>query len=365
MSQAKKILVAPLGWGLGHATRCVPIIEELRQQGVEVLLASDGRALVLLKQAFPNLKCFELPSYQVEYRSENMVWNIAWQLPKIMRAILKEHRVLKSLVENHKIDGVISDNRFGFFLSKIPCVFITHQVNIQLPFFGIKWVTNCFNHLMINQFDECWIPDRKSEKNLSGDLSHHVRSFSLKKKMRYLGALTRFKPTQQSTEKIKYNAIAVLSGPEPQRTRLEEAIIAQANLRSDSILIVQGKPEFGNSTPVFSKKNHVEIVPSLSTIELNQEMANSEVFIGRSGYSSIMDLARLRMPALLIPTPGQTEQEYLASKFTKEKIFFSQKQSELNLETGIREAKKRSGLQGEFFDENAVTTAVASFLQAC
>jgi UDP:flavonoid glycosyltransferase YjiC (YdhE family) len=342
----------------------MPIIEELRRQGAEVLLASDGGALVLLRQAFPRLEWAELPGYQVEYRSENMVWSMAGQAPKILWSIWQEHKVLKKLVDEHAIDGIISDNRFGCFSHKKPSVFITHQINIQLPF-GLKSVVNFFNQLIIKQFNECWVPDLAGENNLSGELSHRVSSRSLRKKMRYLGALTRFDAIERPDEEPIYEAIAVLSGPEPQRTRLEKALIAQANSIPGNMLIVQGKPGQQSSLPVLSPKNKLEIVASLPTEALSQALEKAAVFIGRSGYSTIMDLARLRMPALLIPTPGQTEQEYLAAKFMGEGVFFSQKQSELDIKTGMLEAKKMTGLDDRFFDEKAVAAAVSSLLRAC
>ena len=103
----------------------------------------------------------------------------------------------------------------------------------------------------------------------------------------------------------------------------------------------------------------------MASTALNEAILESGVFIGRSGYSTVMDLARLGKPALLIPTPGQTEQEYLANKFLRENVFYCQKQSELNLEEGVREAKKRTGLQSNYFDKRALEDAVAAFLKAC
>ncbi|MBK9013450.1 MAG: glycosyltransferase [Saprospiraceae bacterium] len=361
MSQPKKILVAPLGWGLGHATRCIPIVRELQSQGATVVLASDGRALALLRQEFPQLESFELPSYNVEYRNNQMAWNMAWQLPKILRAIWREHQAVRQLSIRHGIDGIISDSRFGGFFSKKHCVFLTHQVNIQAPFLLVKNVVNFFNRLIINQFDECWIPDVPTTPNLSGGLSHPIKP-SLKKKAKYIGALSRMVTGEMKVE--RYDAIAVLSGPEPQRTKLEKALIEQAGSISARFLIVQGRPELLGGTPIAPKKN-IEIVPSMTAEALNQAILESGVFIGRSGYSTVMDLARLGKPALLIPTPGQTEQECLAAKFLEENIFHCQEQSELHLEQGIIEAKKRSGLRGDFFDEKALSSAIVSFLKAC
>lgn len=361
MSQPKKILVAPLGWGLGHATRSIPVVKELLQQGAKVVLASDGSALALLRQVFPDLVSYELPSYNIKYGSRSMVWNMLWQLPKILRAIWLEHFALRDLIEQHSIDGIISDNRFGCFSSKKRSVFLTHQVNIQIPFFLGEKLINFFNHLMINRFDECWVPDLAASPNLSGGLSHPVKP-QLEKKTKFVGALSQLKAGEIS--RPHYAAIAVLSGPEPQRTRLENALIEQAGQLPGAFLIVRGTPERPVSATDFTPKN-IKIIDSLTGKALQSAILESEVFIGRSGYSTVMDLARLGKPALLIPTPGQTEQEYLAAKFYHENVFFTQKQNELNLASGLGEAKKRSGLQGNFFDEKALENAVSAFLEAC
>ncbi len=353
--------MAPLGWGLGHATRCIPLIRELHRQGAIVVLASDGDALALLRQTFPDLHSFELPGYNVKYKAQSMTWNMAWQLPKIIRAIWLEHRLLRHLVKSQGIDGIISDNRFGCFASKKRSIFLTHQVNIQVPFFLANRAVNYLNHLIVKQFDECWIPDVASIKNLSGELSHPIKP-RLRAKAKYIGALSQLEKSNAATK--RYDAIVVLSGPEPQRTRLEKAIIEQAEHLEGQMLIVQGRPGQQREASALISKN-IEIVASMTGEQLQQAILKSSVFIGRSGYSTVMDLARLGKPALLIPTPGQTEQEYLAAKFLRENVFYTQKQNALNLGVGILEAKKLTGLQGVFFDEKAVENAVATFLAAC
>ncbi len=305
---------------------------------------------------------FELPTYDVQYRSSNMVWNITTQIPKILWAIWQEHWAVKRLATLHGITGVISDNRFGCYISKKRCAFITHQVYIPAPFAWFKKVVNFFNRLIINQFDECWIPDVQGQPNLSGELSHPIHR-RLQNTAKYIGALTRMQLGAPQNE--RYAAIAVLSGPEPQRTNFEKAIINQAGQINGRLLIVQGKPTTQpTSSPAFHLKN-IEIVASMTSTSLNNAILESGVFIGRSGYSTIMDLARLGKPALLVPTPGQTEQEYLAEKFAEENIFFAQMQNALKLSEGIREAKSRTGIQSNFFDEVALKNTIGAFLNNC
>ncbi len=341
MHQTRRILVAPLNWGLGHASRCIPIIRALQQQGADVVLASDGQALELLKNEFPELPAAKLPAYGISYRTENMFRNIAGQLPKIAMAILREHFFIKKIIRDYRLEGIISDNRFGCFSEKIPCVFLTHQLNIHIEQAVLSRLVNFFNRLFISRFDACWVPDVPGEPNLSGDLSHGV----FWKKISYVGALSRMHFFE--TEK-RYDAVVVLSGPEPQRSYLEQAITAQARQLPLRFLIVQGKA--GQATR-FIREGNLEIAPFLGSEALNEAALAGAFYIGRSGYSTIMDLARLGLPALLIPTPGQTEQEYLAKKFFEQGIFLMQEQSALDLKKAIAELPDFRGLDKHFSDE--------------
>jgi uncharacterized protein (TIGR00661 family) len=353
LSQTKRILVAPLNWGLGHATRCIPVIRELQRQGAEVMLASDGRALDLLKSEFPDLFSVEMPAYAINYRTGNMVRNMAGQLPKILRAVYREHLFTQKLIARHRLDGIVSDNRYGCFTKKIPCVFLTHQLNIRTPYPALSRLVNFFNCRFIEKFNVCWVPDVAGEPNLSGKLSHG----GFQKKIRYVGALSRMKFFEATK---KYDVIAVLSGPEPKRSHLERAILEQAARLPQCFLIVQGRTE--RQERFFIEKN-VEAVSFLASEELNEAILASKIFIGRSGYSTIMDLAKLGIPALLVPTPGQTEQEYLAEKFRRQGVFLMQKQGALDLEQAMAELPGFSGLRGDFFDEKLLEKAVCNFLR--
>ncbi|MEL6867345.1 MAG: glycosyltransferase, partial [Bacteroidota bacterium] len=167
-----RVLVAPLNWGLGHATRCIPIIDELLANGFEVSLASDGLALELLKDAYPQLRHYTLPAYAIRYGSANMLWNMAWQWPKILRAIYREHQYLKHLVQQTPFDLIISDNRYGCYHAEIKSVILTHQLRIQLPYPALEQIIAKINKTLIDRFDECWIPDFEVSPGLAGQLSH-------------------------------------------------------------------------------------------------------------------------------------------------------------------------------------------------
>lgn len=335
MNSQKRILIAPLNWGLGHATRCMPIINTLSQLGAEVVIASDGRAAHLLQKEYPHLTHLQLPAYNIRYWSSNMFLNIAPQLPKIQWAMLKEYFKTQKIIKAYNIDAIISDNRFGCFSPKIPSIFLTHQLNIKIPNPLVERLVKWINHFYIKRFDACWIPDIADSKNLGGSLSHGDFSFPIT----YLGVLSRM--SFFNIDK-KYDIAAVLSGPEPQRTILEKKLITQlAQLPYRSIL-VKGKT---NEQENIKYNEHLDIQSFMTANELNDTLLASDLVISRAGYSTIMDLAQLGKKALLIPTPGQTEQEYLAQYFKQSGIFYTQSQEALYLETDIPQALTYNGLK--------------------
>ena len=329
-SKRSTILVAPLNWGLGHTTRCIPIIRCLLKRKVNVLLASDGAALQLLQKEFPQLPSFPLPGYNVRYPYESMTLNMLLQLPKIQRAINQEYKVIQKLVATHHIQIIISDNRFGCYSPKAYTVFMTHQLNIMAPFSFTKKFIAVWNKKTIERFDLCWVPDFEKAPGLAGRLSHPSPISSV----RYIGPLSRIDATV--IEK-KYEAIAVLSGPEPQRSKLEKLILQQAAHLPYRFLIVRGKMEDQNDAQA---NDNITVIGHLTGDDLAKAIASADVVIARSGYTTIMDLVALQKKAILIPTPGQPEQIYLANLFHKQKVFYQQPQNNLDLGKAMKEVSK-------------------------
>ncbi len=354
MNSTKRILVAPLNWGLGHATRCIPIVRELQQQGAEVLLASDGRALQLLCKEFPDLPIIKLPAYDIKYPFSSMILSIGWQLPKIVRAIYLENRAINQLIEKEKIDVIISDNRFGCFSKKVKTVFLTHQLTIKMPLKLLEIPVRWGNFFWIRKFDECWIPDFIGKNNLSGELSAKRNSNT---SVKFIGILSRMK---SGVLKKKYRAIFILSGPEPQRTFLENKILIQLENLAGQFLIIQGKTELAQR--IFIKKN-IEVVSFMTSKELNRVILASEIVVSRSGYSTLMDLTNLQQKAILIPTPGQTEQEYLAERFYEKAIFYYQKQEDLDLKKALKASANFTGFQKNKQNENLLKRAITELLE--
>lgn len=333
MKSKKRILITPLNWGIGHATRCIPIIKKLLTHEFEVIIAASGRSLRLLEYEFPNLQHINLKDYNIKYSNVlPMSISIIFQLPKLFFSIKKEEKTIKSIIESYNIDGVISDNRYGCYSKKIPCVFITHQLQIKSPRFQ-KFIQK-INYHFIQKFTECWVVDDK-QINLAGSLS---KPNILPKKTNYIGVLSRFKKIP--TEK-KYKILAIVSGPEPQRTTIEKKLILELQNIKEKSLIVLGKPE----KKYTKKTNNLTIKSFLDSKALNLAIESAEIIICRSGYSTIMDLKKLGKKAILIPTPGQTEQEYIAERLFKKGICYMQKQKAIDLNLAINESKKYSGFE--------------------
>ncbi|HMO40495.1 MAG TPA: glycosyltransferase [Saprospiraceae bacterium] len=354
---APKILVAILDWGLGHATRCIPLIHTLLAQGATVIPASNGRARALLQAEFPHLTIEQLPAYRIRYAYKNMYFNIGVQMPGIAATIRQEYQALKKLIAQHQINGVISDNRFGCYSPYVPCVFITHQVQIQVPNARLQQIVNTANHHYIHHFSACWIPDLPGEASLSGSLSEHGR---LRIPVRHLGVLSRMQPMEVPAV---HDCAIVLSGPEPQRSRLEDMLIAQAKTLPQRSLVVQGQTEAYRH---WQAADNVEIISFLTGAALNRAMAAARSIVCRSGYSSIMDLAMLGKKAILIPTPGQTEQHYLAQRFHEQRIFYRQWQHQLDLGQALSEHLTFAGLDPVLYQESQhrLTQVVQDFLRS-
>jgi uncharacterized protein (TIGR00661 family) len=349
----KRVLVAPLNWGLGHVTRSIPVIRQLLELGCTVILASDGEAKAMLEHEFPELVCLDLPSYQVTYPAQNMVWGMAKQTPRILRAIWKEQIKVQQIIEKERITHLISDNRYGCRSSRVPSVFITHQLHLRTPHSLVTWFANKMMRYLVRPFDQVWVPDSASlTQNLSGELSHGK---IWHKSVHFIGPLSRMWPAEAPP---KYDLIMVLSGPEPQRTYLESELLGQALNLHLKCLVVRGKPL--ENTHYFTA-NHVEVVSFLTSEALNRAINESTYVVCRSGYSSIMDLAALGKRALLIPTPGQTEQEYLAKNLSEAKILPFQTQGKVDLAAGIEAMTNHHGLL-EFVDRANCLTELANWL---
>lgn len=334
-STQKTILIAPLNWGLGHATRCIPIIKALQENEYVPIIASDGIALELLRKEFPYLQSLELPSYQIEYakNGKNFKWKLLQNCPKMIEAILEEKKTIKKWVKKYQIDGIISDNRLGVFSQKVPSVFITHQLNVMTG--NTTWITSKLHQHIIKKYAECWVPDFEGVPNLTGKLGHIKNpDFEIK----YIGPLSRL---QKKDIPKQYDLMIILSGPEPQRGLLEEKLKKEVMHFGGNIIFIKGLIEKDQKK---KQIGNVLYYNFMNTRQLEQTFNESDIILCRSGYTSIMDLVKLGKKAFFIPTPGQYEQEYLAEKFNKEGLVPYAKQDNFSMKN-IFEIENYKGLQ--------------------
>jgi UDP:flavonoid glycosyltransferase YjiC (YdhE family) len=315
------VIVAPLHWGLGHATRCIPIIYWLKSICKKVIIASDGPALDVLRKEFPELTYYELPSYHIRYKYSSIFWNIVFGLPQILIAMYQERNAAERIAKEDHATIILSDNRLGFRSHSCTNIYLTHQVNILHRRKLIASLGTWMHRYIYKKFDTVFIPDFNGAAALCPLLSHT----DLKKAI-YIGPLTRIKKLDLDKT---VDILVILSGPEPQRTMLESALLKELNiLVSYKITFVRGtESKLGARDAI---KKHIEILNVLQGEEIERLLNSSKLLIARSGYSTIMDVTELNIPTIWIPTPGQTEQEYLA-EINRNKVFqYKLNQNEVN-----------------------------------
>lgn len=326
--------MAPLDWGLGHATRCIPIIRSLLEAGHEVVLAGEGKQAILLSLEFPQLTILPLRGYRITYSKKDwqLPFKMVAQLPKIFRAIRHENQWLKEQIEKQSIDLVISDNRYGLFHSGKPSIILTHQLTILTPFgIGQKWLQR-IHYQLLNRFNEIWIPDSAHLPNAAGILSHPKKLPP--NPLYYIGWLSRFEPVKTPSA---YTFCILLSGPEPQRTLLEQKLIGDLQKVKEKVLFVRGLPD-EQDLPDFP--NNITCKNHLAGTALQEALQASEWIISRSGYTTVMEILHLQKKAILIPTPGQTEQIYLAQQLLQQQWAFSVEQNKFNFNDAVAAARQ-------------------------
>ncbi len=378
-SPGTRILLSPMEWGLGHASRCIPILNYLINNcQADLVVAANGPQAALIRAVFPTLSIVDIPAYSISYHKNRAgtFTRLAFSLPHLAQQIRAENRWLLEFARNHPLDAIISDNRYGLWHPKIPSYLITHQLGIKTPF-GKSLDALVRNQLYkyIGKFNACWVPDfKETELSLAGELSHpkHLPGIPVE----YIGPLTRITPAvknaiipelaslslpafqstitntsfQFRSDAIKeghgtaIQLLVVLSGPEPQRSIFEELILNQwAQAPGQLLLLVRGLPEENSGTQSNFKKTNNNIsreavhipnamaVNHLSPAALSQAIANANCILTRSGYSSIMDLLPHHSNCWMVPTPGQTEQEYLAHYLAGKGLIQTQEQHRFSL----------------------------------
>lgn len=330
MSRKRKILYAVLNWGLGHSTRSLPILRELVKNN-DVTVLSTGRSMELLRSELPGIKFIDHPDYSVKYtkRGGLLMLSLFLQLPKILFRLREEHKFTEKLVVEHRFDMIVSDNRYGIYSKIIPSYFITHQIRFKLTpgLEKLEFISEYFNKLYFRHYNKIFIPDEEKDSNLSGDLSHGIKRIN-SSKLFYTGILA---DMNFDNEPVRSDYLIIISGPEPQRSIFEKKAIEQSSSLNGKIIIVCGKTESSGVRTI----GNTEIYDHASREMIYSMMKGTNMIISRPGYSSVMEIVSMNKKALFIPTPGQTEQEYLGRYFKEKGYFHSVQQKNMDLEKDI------------------------------
>lgn len=349
MAVPSNILIAPLDWGLGHATRCIPVIKYFLGQGCQVRIGASGPVAILLRANFPDLEILPLDGYNIRYSRHRKAFaaTIIFQIPKILKAIRREKKWLRRLQDQYKFDFVISDNRYGLRHKEVLSVIMTHQLQIhsgqgRVADRLLRWL----HYPLLQRFDQCWVVDNPGKDNIGGTLSHPAM---IPVNARYIGLLSQLSGVKVVKQEQHNHILVLLSGPEPMRGLLEAELLRQAaTCRAYTFTLVAGNPSgvIPGDVP-----GHVQYYCYLDAAALQEHLKNTALVICRSGYSTLMDLAALGSKALLIPTPGQAEQEYLGNYLMAQGLFLCRKQELLNLENDIKAGLGYPGFSGsDYYD---------------
>ena len=345
-----KVLFGVCSWGLGHATRDLPLIKGIIQAGHEASIVARGRSLNLLKEELGNsCRYLEIPDYSSPYSKKDFsVAKFLSYFPVYMNQVIKEHERIKKLVKREGYERIVSDNRFGIHITEIPSYFISHQLRFLAP--GrvklFEMATEGFNYSFFkNSFSKFLVPDFKKD-SLSGDLSHNLKYFK-ERQVDYLGILSDLRKKEVSQD-IDY--FISISGPEPQRTIFEHKVLEQAPRLKGRVVVALGAPD----APGEKGNGDLRIFGYLNRREQEDVMNRAKLVITRPGYSTLMELVALEKKALFVPTPGQTEQVYLAKYHSKQGNFYSVDQNSLNLARDVEKAERYQGIKGRAKPEGAV-----------
>jgi len=305
------ILICPLEWGLGHAGRMIPLARKLQERQNNLFIGTGKEHQSFFRNELSGITYIDFQGFKTDYsRFLPQYIALLLKMPLLFYHTIAEHFKLKKIIKDYKIDIVISDNRMGLWNRRIKCVYVTHLPVVPFPekLVYLEWIGILFHRYFIRKYTFCFIPDLPGETNLTGRLTHNLK---LPGNTRFIGILSRFSSGVTFTENksgFVHNTI-ILSGPEPQRSILRQRLVRILNDSDRPTVILEGKPG-RNDGPV--RTGSIISCNHLPPDKMQNIITGSEVVITRSGYTTIMELISLNCSALLIPTPGQTEQEYLA-----------------------------------------------------
>jgi hypothetical protein len=352
LDKIKNILICPLEWGLGHAARMIPLARRLREMNNNILIASGEKHLALFRTEMPGLTYIHFSGFSPGYsRYFPQYLSLLLKTPLLLYHIILEHFRLKKIIRVYDIDIVISDNRFGLWNREITSVYITHMPLIPFPkpLRFLEFLGVLLHRIVIKKYSLCFIPDLPGELNVSGRLSHGV---NLPGNVRFAGIFSRFIssdiPPKRSPDEFRHITI-ILSGPEPQREMFRQKLSRLLKDKEPVLVILEGRPDREKE---IVRTGNILSYNHLTASEMARMLTGSESIISRSGYTSIMELISLNCGALLIPTPGQTEQEYLAGYMAERGWFHTVSQDKIK--EGLPMPTTEAGWSDEIISESTI-----------
>jgi len=339
-----KILFGVFDWGLGHATRDTPLIKELIKNN-EVHIISTGNALKLLKKTFKKkCKYCNVPSVPNMYALNEFEINFFFRIPFFISNINLNRKRTEKIIKKEKYDLVISDCRYDVFDKKNNSFLINHQLKFNAPIV-VSEIGEFWLYKRMRKYKYILVPDFK-ENNLTGKLSHNLLLVN-KKKIKYIGILSHLKKLNLKKD---IDIFISLSGPEQTRLDLQKKILSQIKNIKGKIIIAGGNINKNQN----KKYENIEFYNFLDKKKQENIMNRAKFLIVRAGYTTIMELTELRKRALLIPSPGQPEQEYLCKYLKKQGLFHYTSQQNLNLKKHIKIAKKYPGINPDWKTQDSV-----------
>ena len=371
------ICISPIDWGLGHATRCITLIKAFEKLGYQVYIATEGYHEAILREALPSAQFLHLRGYRIRYAKWgfNLPLVLLFQVPQIIYSIIYEYRWLQKAQAQYKFDLIVSDNRFGFYHKTVPSVFITHQLNLQMHFELATRLFQKIQYAWLKRFTACWIPDIEGAHNLSGILANPKHKPSIP--LWYMGCLSRLidTPINSITHTISNDSssdnnnnrivfLGIVSGPEPQRSLLENLLWKEGNKLNIPFIVIAGTPSKDQPNKLIKENKNAKLYAHLAAPELVREIKRAEYIICRGGYTTLMELIPFEKKLIFIPTPGQTEQMYLGKLWEEKNWALCYAQENFKLNIALEEAKDFHFKQAPFkaFSIEALEAAIKKLI---
>ncbi|MEK6968538.1 MAG: glycosyltransferase [Nanoarchaeota archaeon] len=340
-------------YGLGHATRMLPVIMKLIEQGEKVTIVAKGNSLLMLKNELGDASNYELMQYEVPLKFSDKGFSMFETLkagPSFISLISSQKKWLENFSAKEKIDRVIADGEIGYHLKNKKSFFVNNQLRL-LPGSLLGDGTELLTDVFSKGFEKVIVPDDENG-TLGGLLTSKTRFYD-KKRLAYVGILSSIRK-KNVVRNVDY--FISISGPGISKEVFTRQVMEQLHLLKGKVVVALGRPDLKE----IASKGNAKIYPYLNRKQQESFLNKAKLVISRSGYTTMMELAEIDKKAFFIPTLNHPEQEYLA-KFQKNSgRFHYSKQDSFNFKEDIDEAKQYPG----FKNVPKTKKSVEKFLEA-